>query len=261
MSDTQTIYLGVNDDIAAVVDHLTAADVGKVFFVVPKDAEIFSSIVNLKLLKREAASQNKVITLVTSDKMGRYLAQRAEIPFQDEAEHVEQLPKVQVKKAPVKSAEEKIILEEKPVTKERVIFPEEKKMVPPKSMADIVVLPKAAQHEHIPVVTAEAALSSFREEKILPRIRSEGSYKRRKHRHRMKKQRHILNSQKRICMPKKKRAALRHPPRKQNRLSPPLLLPNSMFQFITLKKFCLSRRRGQCLIRRLLNTIRAPLKV
>jgi hypothetical protein len=177
MSDSQTIYLGVNDDIAAVIDHLTAVDAGKVFFVVPKDAEIFSSIVNLKLLKREAASQNKVITLVTSDKMGRYLAQRAEIPFKDESEHVEQLQEEQARKAPAAIVEEKIILKEKPIIKERIMFPEEKKMPAPKSMADIVALPKAAQQGYIPAAPAGAALSTFQEEKILPRRRDGASYK------------------------------------------------------------------------------------
>ena len=80
----QTIYLGVEDDISSVVDYLARAESLNVVFVIPKNAEIFNSIINFRLLKREAENLGKNISIITADRTGRYLAKRADILLADE---------------------------------------------------------------------------------------------------------------------------------------------------------------------------------
>jgi hypothetical protein len=87
----QTIYLGVEDDISSVVDYLARAESLNVVFVIPKNAEIFNSIINFRLLKREAENLGKNISIITADRTGRYLAKRADILLADELSGIESL--------------------------------------------------------------------------------------------------------------------------------------------------------------------------
>jgi hypothetical protein len=79
MKFSQTIHLDKNDDIAAVIDKISQADTPEVILAIPQDAEVLSSVVNLKLLKREADILNKHLVILTDDKAGRHLVQRAGI--------------------------------------------------------------------------------------------------------------------------------------------------------------------------------------
>ena len=87
----QTIYLGIEDDISSVVDHLALAKSPNVVFIIPKNAEIFSSIINFRLLKREAENLGKNISIITADRTGRHLAKRADILLADELSGIESL--------------------------------------------------------------------------------------------------------------------------------------------------------------------------
>lgn len=62
-----TIYIDVEDEITAIIDKMSKSDSKVVALVLPKRAATMQSVVNLKLLKRAAASANKSIALITSD--------------------------------------------------------------------------------------------------------------------------------------------------------------------------------------------------
>jgi len=75
--DYKIFYLERDDEITAVVDRIINAGVKNIAFVIPNGAQLIQSFVNLKLLKREAENAKKNIFLVTEDKTGKRLAERA----------------------------------------------------------------------------------------------------------------------------------------------------------------------------------------
>lgn len=69
------IFLDVDEEIVSVIDRLKAVEEGEVSLVVPKESGLLQSVVNLKLLKREAGKLKKTLSIVTSNKVGRTLAE------------------------------------------------------------------------------------------------------------------------------------------------------------------------------------------
>lgn len=76
----QSIYVEASDEITTVIERLKKAEEKTVALVVPKDAILLQSIVNLKLAKKAAADAGKELTLVTMDKIGRNLATQIGLP-------------------------------------------------------------------------------------------------------------------------------------------------------------------------------------
>ncbi len=70
----EIIYLEPDEEITSVIDKMNQAKSNRLALVVPREATILQSVVNLKLLAREAANSGKEIALVTGDKIGRNLA-------------------------------------------------------------------------------------------------------------------------------------------------------------------------------------------
>lgn len=58
------IYIKPDEEITSVIDKLINAQEKEVFLVIPKAAVITQSLVNLKLLKREANNLRKEVTIV-----------------------------------------------------------------------------------------------------------------------------------------------------------------------------------------------------
>jgi hypothetical protein len=81
--DRDVIYLDNDDEITSVVDKLKGSDFASIDLVIPKEALVLKSVVNLKLLKRQAESLGKEITVVTQDKVGKKLAEQIGIPVID----------------------------------------------------------------------------------------------------------------------------------------------------------------------------------
>lgn len=81
--DRDTIYLDNDDEITSVVDKLKGSNFGTIDLVIPKEALVLKSVVNLKLLKKQAESLGKEITIVTQDKVGKKLAAQIGIPVID----------------------------------------------------------------------------------------------------------------------------------------------------------------------------------
>lgn len=70
----QPIYIESSDEITTVIERLKASKDQAVALVVPKGAILLQSIVNLKLARRAAVESGKELTLITTDKIGRNLA-------------------------------------------------------------------------------------------------------------------------------------------------------------------------------------------
>lgn len=70
------LYLEIDDEITAVIDKLKNQPGSTISLVVPKRASLIQSIVNLKLLKREADKLKKEVAIVTTDKTGLALSRQ-----------------------------------------------------------------------------------------------------------------------------------------------------------------------------------------
>jgi hypothetical protein len=84
MNFDETIFIEVDEEIPSLVEKMKAAEGKTIALVVPKNAMVLQSVVNLKLLSREAERYGKKISLVTTDRLGRHLALQVGIPvFED----------------------------------------------------------------------------------------------------------------------------------------------------------------------------------
>jgi hypothetical protein len=68
------LYVESDEEITSLVDRLRKIKQKEVGLVVPKRATLTQSIVNLKLLKKEASDLDKEVSIITVDKIGRNLA-------------------------------------------------------------------------------------------------------------------------------------------------------------------------------------------
>ena len=82
----QTIYLEPDEEITSIIDRLNKSEEINIVLVIPKGADIFQSIINLKLLKREVDNLGKNLIIITSDQVGRHLAEKVGIPIKDRLE-------------------------------------------------------------------------------------------------------------------------------------------------------------------------------
>lgn len=78
--DRTPIYLEKDDEITSVVDKLKSAEGTSLDIVIPKESLMLQSVINIKLLKRQAETLGKEITIVTQDKVGTKLATQIGIP-------------------------------------------------------------------------------------------------------------------------------------------------------------------------------------
>lgn len=85
----QTFYIDIDEEITSIVDRLRKSVAKEVIVVVPKRAILIQSIVNLKLLKKEAENMNKMLILVTQDKFGKMLIEKAGIIVEQKLENIE----------------------------------------------------------------------------------------------------------------------------------------------------------------------------
>lgn len=70
----EIIYLEPDEEITSVIDKIKNAKAMSLGLVVPREATILQSVVNLRLLSREATALGKEIAIVTTDRIGRNLA-------------------------------------------------------------------------------------------------------------------------------------------------------------------------------------------
>jgi len=72
----KTIYLEPDEEIISVIDRLTQTKSKEINFVVPAGAQIWQNSINLRLLKREADSLGKELTLFVPDDLKAEVAEK-----------------------------------------------------------------------------------------------------------------------------------------------------------------------------------------
>lgn len=75
---SQTLYIETNEEVTAIIDRIKNIADAEVVLVIPKKAAILQSILNLKILKRQLGNLGKEAVIVTSDKLGKNIASRAD---------------------------------------------------------------------------------------------------------------------------------------------------------------------------------------
>ena len=86
----RVIYLEPDDEITTVVEKLRKYSDQNLALSVPKGATLLQSIVNLKLLRKEAEELGKQVVIVTTDRVGTTLAEKTGLKT---VESTEELPK------------------------------------------------------------------------------------------------------------------------------------------------------------------------
>ncbi|MEK7447298.1 MAG: hypothetical protein AAB632_00645 [Patescibacteria group bacterium] len=138
--ERKILYLEIDEEITSVIDRLKKTAEADIHLVVPKEAALLQSIVNLKLLKRQADNLGKQIQIITHDKVGRNLAEQvgihsvsrigeepkaataavieppAEVVYKEKEPVVEETKEVVFKKGAVLSKGAKEGLEEEPTS-------------------------------------------------------------------------------------------------------------------------------------------------
>jgi hypothetical protein len=68
------VYIEISDEVTTVIERIKGQSDAALALIVPKGAILLQSIVNLKLVKKAAEDGKKEIVLITTDKIGRNLA-------------------------------------------------------------------------------------------------------------------------------------------------------------------------------------------
>ena len=83
------IYLELDEEITSVIDRLRESKGNRIGIVVPRGAMVLQSVVNLKLIQREAKKAKKFVGIITVDKVGRSLASQIGLPVFDDPKQAE----------------------------------------------------------------------------------------------------------------------------------------------------------------------------
>lgn len=89
----QNIYIDLNEDIQSVIQKIQEAETENLDLVVPTGARILQNIVDAHLIKESGDENGKVLTVVTSDLMGRIFAERAGLSVSGRAGALEANPR------------------------------------------------------------------------------------------------------------------------------------------------------------------------
>lgn len=91
----KVIYLEVDEEITSVIDKIKKVEDKQISLFFPKRANLIKSIVNLKLLKRQADLLSKEIIIVTTDETGANLAKKSDFKvikeLKDENDKIEKV--------------------------------------------------------------------------------------------------------------------------------------------------------------------------
>ncbi len=84
----QAFYIDIDEEITSIVERLRHARASEIILVVPKRALLIQSIVNLRILKREADEARLQLMMVTQDKLGKILIEKAGIFVQQKMDNI-----------------------------------------------------------------------------------------------------------------------------------------------------------------------------
>ncbi len=79
----------MDEEITSIVERIRKAHMDELVIVVPKGAMLIQSLINLKLLKKEADKLEKEIIIVTQDKAGKLLIEKTGIATEQRLEDIE----------------------------------------------------------------------------------------------------------------------------------------------------------------------------
>lgn len=82
----KVIYIEIDEEITSIYDRVKRVKQKDVYLVVPKKSILFQSVVNLKILNSKLKSDGKKLIIITSDRMGRHLAEQVGIPVHKQIE-------------------------------------------------------------------------------------------------------------------------------------------------------------------------------
>ncbi|MDD3487143.1 MAG: hypothetical protein PHF35_02055 [Candidatus Moranbacteria bacterium] len=83
----KTLYIDIDEEITSIIDRVKKTQAREIILIAPKNALILQGIVNLRLLKKEADRQKKQLLIVTQDKFGKKLIEKAGILAQTKADN------------------------------------------------------------------------------------------------------------------------------------------------------------------------------
>lgn len=86
----KTFYIDIDEEVTSIIDRLRKSPVKENILVIPQRSLILQSIVNLKLLEKEATKNKKQIMIVTQDSHGQALVEKAGILVQSSMEGIEE---------------------------------------------------------------------------------------------------------------------------------------------------------------------------
>src|SRR3990170_928368 len=75
----KTLYIDADEEITSIVDRVRKAEAREIILVVPKGALLLQGVVSLKLLKKETDRRKKHLLVITQDKVGKKLIEKAGI--------------------------------------------------------------------------------------------------------------------------------------------------------------------------------------
>ncbi len=80
----KVIFVEIDDEVTHVFDALKKAKETKIILIVPKEASLFQSVINLKILKQKSDELSKTLQVITKDEIGLHLARQAGIVTSNE---------------------------------------------------------------------------------------------------------------------------------------------------------------------------------
>ena len=86
----KVIYIEIDEEITSIYDRMRRVKQKDIFLVVPRKAILFQSVVNLKILKSKLDGDKKNLVIITTDRMGRHLAEQIGLKVYNQIE-VEEL--------------------------------------------------------------------------------------------------------------------------------------------------------------------------
>lgn len=86
VSSRKVFYCEIDDEVTMIFDRVKSTKLKDIYLVVPRQATIFQSLVNLKILKRKIEEAGKKVHVITDDVNGVHLAHQAGIPVYERLE-------------------------------------------------------------------------------------------------------------------------------------------------------------------------------
>lgn len=94
----KVIYIEIDEEITSIYDRVKRVKQKDIYLVIPRKSILFQSVVNLKILNSKLKQNKKNLIIITTDRMGRHLAEQLNLPVYSQIE-VEEV-KVPKKDAP-----------------------------------------------------------------------------------------------------------------------------------------------------------------